>query len=284
MAEICIIGPRKSGKTTYLATLLRMPEKLSQKYPGLQITPIGKNARKLREQAVEILETNALLTGTRPEEGEEPFYTFQIDLPKPRFGSKSSLEVTVRDYAGEVITIAKKDHRSALEEKELKPYVSQWCTTTSWMFLITDWQPERDQELYEPAFQEIFQHITQACSRNPTFKDSLQVAVVLTKSERGELWPCRLDPEEDVFKVRLPKTYEIFKKIRTQLSGRLKFFACSSFGVLDEQCDPRPNRCFDSDNPEAKAYLKDKQAWCPYGLLSPMYWLSTGMMLHDESL
>jgi hypothetical protein len=284
MAEISIIGPKKSGKTTYLATLLRLPETLRQQYPGLRVTLVEGNARKLAIQADEIIGTGAVIAGTDLEEGNEPFYTFQIDLPKRIRLIQTPLEVTVRDYAGEVIDIAASDHRAASEFSGLRPYVKEWCKTTAWMIFLTDWEPERDASLYEPAFEEILKHIAAACDKNPSLKASLRVAIILTKCERGELWPCRLDPEEDLFKVRLPKTYALLKQLQRRLSGRLKFFACSSFGVLDDRYDPRPNRRFDSDNPEAKAYLQKKEVWRPYGLFSPIYWLSTGKTLYDESL
>lgn len=284
MTEISIIGPRKSGKTTYLATLLRLPETLIQQYPGLRVTPLGKNAPKLATQAAEIIETGAVFAGTDLKEGNEPFYTFQIDLPRRICLNQTPLEVTVRDYAGEVIDIAASEHRAASGSDRLRPYVKEWCKTTAWMILLTDWEPERDTYLYEPAFKEILKHISTACNKNPELNASLQIAIVLTKCERGELWPCRLDPEEDLFKIRLPKTYALLKQLRRRLSGRLKFFACSSFGVLDNRYDPRPNRSFESDNPEAKAYLQQKQVWRPYGLFSPIYWLSTKKNLHDESL
>jgi Double-GTPase 1 len=273
--EICIIGPKKSGKTTYLATLLRLPDSLTRRYPGLRVAPSDDNAEKLSKNAAEILESGRSIHGTDLSEGDEPFYTFQIDLPKTKGLNKTSLEVTVRDYAGEVIQIA------ASEPDKLKPYVQEWCKTTSWMILLSDWQPERDGSLYEPAFKEILRHVSEARAKNQSFDKLLRVAVVMTKCERGEIWPCRLDPEEDLFKVRLPKTHALLQQ---NLSQRLKFFACSSFGVLNEHHDPRPNRNFDSDNPEAKAYLKDYQSWCPYGLFSPIYWLCTGKTLYDESL
>lgn len=275
MSEICIIGPRKSGKTTYLATLLRLPNSLSKKYPGLKVTPFDDNAEELAKQAADIIESGAVFQPNDLLKGYEPSYTFQIDFPKTKGLNQASFEVSARDYAGEVIKIA------ADKPRELEPYVKAWCEVPSWMILLTDWQPERDSSLYEPAFKNILERVSAERTKNQRFDSLLRVAVVITKCERGEIWPCRLDPEEDLFKVRLPNTYDLLRK---NLSKRLKFFACSSFGVLDEHHDPRPNRCLDSDNPEAKAYLKSKENWHPYGLFSPIYWLCTGKTLYDESL
>ena len=42
--DIRIIGSRKSGKTTYLASLLRLPKELKKQFPGLKITPTSDYA------------------------------------------------------------------------------------------------------------------------------------------------------------------------------------------------------------------------------------------------
>jgi hypothetical protein len=107
----------------------------------------------------------------------------------------------------------------------------------------------------------------------------------MSKCERGEIWPGRLDPDEDLFKVRLPNTYRCLTENKNISNKRLRFFACSSFGVRDFQ-DPRPNRqSFDKDLPsEFSAVIRDDCEWKPYGLIAPLYWLSTGNVLSEPSL
>ncbi|MCL2934792.1 MAG: hypothetical protein MGG11_21850 [Trichodesmium sp. MAG_R03] len=106
----------------------------------------------------------------------------------------------------------------------------------------------------------------------------------MSKCERGEIWPGRLDPDEDLFKVRLPKTYCYLTQTKKISGERLRFFACSSFGVRGSQ-DPRPNhQTFDNNPTEFEATLIDDGKWKPYGLIKPLYWLKTGKVLSDSSI
>jgi hypothetical protein len=104
----------------------------------------------------------------------------------------------------------------------------------------------------------------------------------MSKCERGEIWGGRLDPEADLFKIRLPKTYRLLKE---RLKNKVKFFACSAYGILGKN-DPRPNRFYKSGvhHAEHKAYLRDYDNWNPYGVIEPIYWLDTGEYLHNEFL
>ena len=99
--------------------------------------------------------------------------------------------------------------------------------------MLTDWEPGRDIHLYKPAFTKLCQEISEREQINPEIKN-LRIAVVMSKCERGEIWPCRLDPDEDLFKVRLPETYSLLT--RKLPRERLQFFACSSFGVRSLFC------------------------------------------------
>ena len=79
--DIRIIGSRKSGKTTYLASLLRLPEELKKQFPGLKITPTSDDAEELIGEAKNILEKGSLLSGTDIKYGDEPYFSFQIQIP-----------------------------------------------------------------------------------------------------------------------------------------------------------------------------------------------------------
>ena len=81
----------------------------------------------------------------------------------------------------------------------------------------------------------------------------------------------------------MPETYKELQ-LPQHLPHRIEFFACSSFGVLADK-DLRPNRLMGVDNDKREyARLMDRRNWRPYGLLSPIYWLTTGRRYKDESL
>jgi len=278
--EIRIIGSKKAGKTTYLSALLRLPEELQKQFPGLAITPMANDTEKLIEATKNIIEKGAVFSGT--DIGNEPDFHFQIKIPVTTKASSITLDLVVKDYAGELFEMAAQPHNWS----ELTPYFDDWCTARSWMIMLTDWQLDKDSREYKPALEKLVNELNERANINSELQN-LRIAVVMTKCERGELWPCRLDPEEDLFKVRLPQTYQILtSKLQPH---RLRFFACSSFGVLSDrpgERDPRPNRYIPTDGSSAEfnAFLRDPDAWKPYGLISPLYWLSTGRMLHDEHL
>ncbi|MEH1798988.1 MAG: hypothetical protein V7L13_07420 [Nostoc sp.] len=268
MTEIRIIGPRGSGKTTYLASLAAFPHK--ELFPGLEIIPIGPDAENLAGMAEDILKQGARLPPTR--KGQRAFYKFQIKLP-----SSEKIELVAVDYAGEIF----EDIALAHKWDDVEKYVQDLFQVQGCMVMLTDWQPEQDMRLYKPVFTKLWQEMS-AEAKNQSAKIRLRIAVVMAKCERGEIWPGRLDAGEDLFKVRLPQTYQFLtSKFSPQT---LKFFACSSFGVLGDK-NPRPNRYIPNDGTSFdNAYLFEASVWQPHGLIAPIYWLSTGRMLRDHRL
>lgn len=108
--------------------------------------------------------------------------------------------------------------------------------------------------------------------------NDLRLAVAMSKCERGEIWPGRLDPEADLFDVHLPKTKSVLEKIPPK---NLRFYAISTFGVLGRN-NPRPNRIEEWGTDGRNSVLREANRWQPYNMISPLYWLSTGRsMKHD---
>jgi hypothetical protein len=275
--EIRIIGPRASGKTTYLAALLRIPDELKKQFKGLQVTPLTECGESLVNLSKNIIERGANLAAT--DIGNEPEFHFSIIIPESKRRGTTSLELVAKDYAGEVFEMAAQSRYSS----ELEPYFNDWFNAGGLMIMMTDWQSEDDERIYAPAILKILSELLDRIKIKPMLK-SFRIAIVMTKCERGEIWPCRIDPEEDLFRVRLPKTYAVLKKLP---KTSYHFFACSTFGVMGDRPgdrDPRPNRYIPSygSSPEYNAYLRDKDAWKPYGLISPIYWLTTGKVFYDE--
>ncbi|MFM7370298.1 MAG: hypothetical protein ACKO2Z_21420, partial [Sphaerospermopsis kisseleviana] len=74
--DIRIIGSRKSGKTTYLASLLRLPDELKKQFPGLKIIPASDDAEELIGAAKNMLEQGAVFAPN--DIGNEPYFSFEI--------------------------------------------------------------------------------------------------------------------------------------------------------------------------------------------------------------
>ena len=280
--EIRIFGPRYVGKTTYLATLAACPYGLKEKYPGIQVIPLNNETKGLADLAEDILKKKGKLAATRY---NEDYYNFLIKIPAHEQRKEIDIELTTRDFPGEFFqNIPHVEQCKDPEEKEkIKTLIDELFTTTRWMILMTDWEPQWDKSLYKPTFEKLLEELSEREENNSELKD-LRMALVMNKCERGELWPGRLDPDEDLFEVRLPQTYELLTQ---KLSpNRLQFFACSAFGILcdrRDEFDPRPNcYLFDDGTPEeVKAVLRAPGQWYPYGLIPPLYWLATGIRLEE---
>lgn len=277
MTEIAIIGPRAAGKTTYLAALAHLSQK--NIFSGLDIDILkDQNSQTLINMASNLIELKDIVGQT--EVGNEPTYGFTINIPTGKYGAKQAQikKLSFVDYAGEIF------EKIARRPNEVKSYIEQLLKVEAWMVMLTDFQPEKADREYQPILENLWKLIMSKEQKNPTCK-KLRMAVVMSKCERGELWPGRLDPDEDLFKIRLPNTYKYLTQIGKIPSKRLRFFACSSFGVRGYQ-DPRPNRqSFENNIPsDFSAILRDDCQWQPYGLITPLYWLSTGKVLSEPSI
>ncbi|MDJ0581081.1 hypothetical protein [Crocosphaera sp.] len=282
--DIRIFGPRASGKTTYLTTLAECPDGLKQKYPELQVIKRNDETKELEDLSKNTLAVGSKVPGTTYEKKEFHNlneYDFVIKIPGNKQRPGIELELLTKDFPGEFFHDIPRGDKQ--QDPDIKKWIDDLFTTDGWMIMMTDWEPENDLLLYQPAFKELHRKLSGKQKINPKLKE-LRIAVVMTKCERGELWPCRLDPDEDLFAVRLPKTYEFITQKFT--NNPIQFFACSAFGILGDDLknfDPRPNCRFDYDGPpeEIEATLREPEQWSPYGLIPPLYWLATGIRLEE---
>jgi hypothetical protein len=53
------------------------------------------------------------------------------------------------------------------------------------------------------------------------------------------------------------------------------------FGVLGNK-DPRPNRKEELGKEGRYSVLRETDNWSPYGMISPLYWLSTGKRMKEN--
>jgi len=286
MSAIRIIGPRGAGKTTYLATIAYLGElaiKLAitgkqEHFKGLEVTArdSDSDSERLVGLAKDVIKQGEKVPPTRTKGNIEYHPDYQLDINIPGGGEK--IELVAKDYPGEVFELLGLRHKLS----EIEFYLDDLLTTNRWLIMLTDWQPNQDESTYKPAFKNLLEKLEAETQKKPELAN-IRIAVVMAKCERGELWPGRLEPEQDLFKIRLPLSHKILRE-KLPSSKQLKFFACSSFGVMGDK-NPRPNRYLPNDGSSAEnARLRDGNCWQPYGLLSPLYWLDTGKMLKDVRL
>ena len=270
MGNIRIIGPRSSGKTTYLAGLAYWPEKQSQsnKSSYFEVEAIG-DAKKLKEKAEDIIRQGESLAPTEIAGGiyEAPLYQFNIQL-KRFWKKRDEINLVVRDYPGEIFDELADGSSNPLHEEFLEECLMK--DVVGCLVLLTDWTKGTD--LFYSRVLDEFVELMNLSGR----LNDLRLAVAMSKCERGELWSGRLEPEIDIFGLHLPRTKQILRsKIPPQ---NLQFYAISTFGVLKRN-DPRPNRKDVPGKDGRKAVLREPNRWRPYNMIDPLYWLSKGKRL-----
>lgn len=276
MGNIRIIGPRSSGKTTYLAALAYWPDKKrgGKKSNLFKIQAIGDDANELAEKAENIILQGESLAPTPVDESRGidalPLYQFRIEIKKSFFQKSEQIDLAVRDYPGEIFNELETGLISALHE----PFFEEclMADVSGCLIVLTEWcEPNIDK-----SYDRIIKHfIKQIDSRGRMH--NLRLAVAMSKCERGELWAGRLEPEKDLFELYLPNTT---KTLRSKITPKnLDFFAISTFGVLHRN-DPRPNRKDEMGRQGRNSGLREPSKWQPYGMIAPLYWLSTGKRIN----
>lgn len=274
MGNIRVIGPRGSGKTTYLAALAYQPLLGVGQFKNLHIQAINEDTKKLAEKAENIilegesLEPTGVLVRTID---DIPIYAFNIEI-KNLFNLKEQITLAIRDYPGEIFDELELGKIDRIQEEFIEECLSQ--DVAGCLIMLTEWKRGTDR-FYSRVLQR-FTELMDKYNRN----NNLRLAVVMSKCERGELWPGRLDPEIDLFDVHLPKTKAVLKDRIP--SNNLAFYAISTFGVLGRN-NPRPNRIEEWGTDGRNSVLRETELWQPYGLISPLYWLSTGRKMRNDA-
>ncbi len=268
MGNICVIGPRASGKTTYLAALA-YKRRTSKKSKKFNIQPLGDDSREIADKAENIICQGASfepnkIGGLIKTVDDLPLYSFNIEIQNSWFAKPESFQLNVRDYPGEIFEkIADPNQSDPICEEFIDECLRK--DVVGCLILLTAWDRAAD-ALYNQVMNRFIDLMD---SHDRT--DDFRLAVAMSKSERGELWPGRLDPETDLFRLHLPKTKDTLRERIT--SKNLRFYAISTFGVLRRN-DPRPNRIDERGKFGKASVLRDAPRWQPYNLIEPLHWLS----------
>jgi GTPase SAR1 family protein len=274
MGNICVIGPRRSGKTTYLAALAHSYT-LNPNKNKLTIKPLNEESRNLQDKAEDIIcqgfSFEPTVIGNMIKTVDDlPYFSFRIDLNQGLWRKKEPIQLNIRDYPGEVFEkIAQPNLSDTIHQEFIEECLMN--EISGCMILLTAWEQGAD-SFYRRVMSR-FLELMEIRDR----LSNLRLAITMSKSERGEIWPGRLDPETDLFNLHLPTTTTLLRDSIPKKN--LRFYAISTFGVLDEQIDPRPNRIDALGKEGQESYLRDTSVWKPYNILKPLYWLSTGNIL-----
>jgi adenylate kinase family enzyme len=273
MGNIYVIGPRASGKTTYLAALAYQPLRAKQKNKNFKVQALNEETRELADKAENIILEGASLEPTQryvKTIDDLKVYSFIIEIQK-KWRKLQKINLAVRDYPGEVFEELESLSADPLHEEYMNECLSK--DTQGCLILLTEWRQGTDK-----FYKRVFKRFINLMDKQERLHD-LRLAVAMSKCERGELWSGRLDPENDLFAIHFPETLSFLKD--NIPSKNLQFYAISTFGVLGNK-DPRPNRKEELGKEGRYSVLRETDNWSPYGMISPLYWLSTGKRMKEN--
>jgi hypothetical protein len=271
-----VIGPRSSGKTTYLAALAYWPErrlKGKQKSAFEIESNDGLEANaKIIEKAKERILEGLSFAPTTVAGGVDELASYMFGIKVKRFLRKPTpINLVAVDYPGEIFNELVSGETNPLHEEFIEKCLRK--DVKGLLVLLPAWEKGSD-SFYEQMVRK-FIGLVDSYGRI----EDLRLAVAMSKCERGEIWSGRLDPETDLFNMHLPETTAV---LRNRIPKKnVEFFAISTFGVLSRN-NPRPNREDQIGQGGVNSVLRDTGAWRPYGMIAPLYWLSTGKRLRAD--
>jgi len=275
-AAIRVVGDRSAGKTTYMASLARWPN-ASPDSPVERVLPIGEDSEKLVESAQNILEQGLELEPTPlyTEVTKVKDYTLSITLKNKfklgrlRFGrglKPMTLNINCKDYSGEFFS----DLLQQSMNPQLQAYLEDCLEASGILFLVDGMGNGKDRE-YARGLEKFLIKLDQVSME----LSQRRVAFAVTKCEQSELW---VNHEKPTFLAskRFPQTYKTLEAWQKDGSGAFDCFATSAFGMVGTKY-PKPNaKRLSRERGGVTSIIEDPKRWRPFGLVAPIYWLSTG--------
>ncbi|QUS60499.1 GTPase domain-containing protein [Synechocystis sp. PCC 7338] len=252
--QIIIIGPRASGKSTFLVALASLAEK-KMSWPIKKVEPLSGNSHRLIESANNTLRQGLLLCPTDISLTE---YSFRVDI-----GSYSLIDqktqsfyLNCADSAGEYF-----DGLVEFRDEERTQKFLLECSISSGLVIIVDGLSPSSKDNYYRERIEIFR---QELS-NHTY-ENYRIAIVISKADQPKIWNSLKDLK-GFFRKAFPLTYELLEDWNSQSEFAIEYFACSAYGMVGNSFNPN---CHEAGG------IKVPNAWNPFGIVYPLYWIATG--------
>lgn len=264
-ATVRVIGDRASGKTTYMASLVRWPNANPNSLVQT-VAPFNEDGENLISLAQNILEQGLQLEPTTLVENTDindlKDYGIRIILK----GQARPLTINCKDYSGEFFTDLL--HRSG--DILLEDYLNDCILADGILYLVDGNAYRKDNEYING----IDKFLT-ALDRADTSGKKRRIAFVITKCELPDLWVNRHKPK-DVAQARFAQVCHKLESWQALGGGSVDYFTTSAFGMLGTHF-PEPNsKQMKRDRDGVASIIKSPKQWRPFGLVSPIYWLCTG--------
>jgi len=277
-SEIRVIGPRHSGKTSFMAALARWPN-ADPNSPIQAVDPFDNETGRLIGFAKDILEDGRELAPTDYADTADnlPSYTLLITLKPNLFnhpiagirGRPIRIQVSCREYTGEIFSELR---NIATPNARLNSYLDD-CASASGLLLLLDGTARTDKEDAQ-TLETLQRELNERLSLNKRVLRDYRIAVVFSKSEQAVVWVHRKDIRKFA-NLRFSSTQAVLQKWSKTWGCSINYFFCSAFGT--KGTPPAPNvRVINRDIGGTSAVIDRPNVWRPCGLVAPLYWLHTG--------
>lgn len=273
--DIRIIGPRASGKTTFLATLAYYHTAASYNYMTL-LDPINDDALRLVDLAEHIIKQGVELEPTNVQTvWKSPHYMFTMQL-QPNLCvhpiawlKKQDIKFNLScvDYSGELIESLGRD----IIGDYSKSFIDD-CALAYGIAIIIDCTSKNDDKKYAKIFRILHQELNYRFQRSNRNTKKYRIAIIFSKCDQIYNY-FQENSIKKFIQLNFPRTYNTFRNWGNGWGCSIAYFSCSAYGVLDEP--PKPN-CKNLDYGAAYGILANPDKWKPFGLIAPLYWLRTG--------
>ena len=272
--NIRVIGDRKGGKTVYMASLAYWPN-ANKNSPVKSVSSIGQKeaGQQLLKYAQDILEEGLQIPATQlnSDVNQVKDYGLSIEL-KDQFRWSNlgkinlRLSVSCKDYSGEFFSdLLKKSNDQLLED-----YLNDCIRATGILLLVDGTAYPKDEE-YALSLEKFLNALSQPHSEGK----ERRIACTLTKCELVQLWVRRHDPK-GLTKSLFPNMKKKLETWQSKNLGVVDYFTVSSFGTLGKNNTEPNTKIIKSEREGTTSVIKEPRKWRPFGLVSPIYWLSTG--------
>jgi AAA-like domain len=272
---IQIIGGRGSGKTTFLAALAALP--YSSSSTGINsITSVNNQlaSQELMEHAKYLLEQGL---GFKANSSLFDSNQYSLNISLKNYSKMAGLRmrsiqstVTDKKYEGDFYT----DLVEQLNNIRLQDYLDDCIKATGILLLVDGSNGRRDEE-YAIGLE----FFLNALNKSTDSQQKKRIAFVVNKCELPEIWLQRSDPRR-LSRRFFPKMVEELEAWQDHNLGYVDYFTSSAFGVIGRNYPEANTTILRRDNTHT-SIIKKPRLWKPIGLVSPIYWLCTGLR-HKE--
>ena len=285
--DIILIGPLCSGKSTFLAALSAL-NMAKNKSPYLKKIDLrSDDSETLLRLWKDIVMRGMCLAATYPRDNidELPYYDFrwQFEVLETTLFSLVSkqinLELSLREVSGSSLLFRNYSNLSEilLESDRKESYhqtVSALTEVTQILILFDALSSNRDKQ-YAEQITFLENTLNQKLSEKNKNKSNYRIAIGFYKFEQSYLYLYH-HKLTDFIERKFYHLQTAMNRWKTEWNCSVEYFACSGYGMIQKGDSRKPN-CQNPPELSAKsARLKNPEAWQPFGLIAPIYWLVTG--------